>query len=264
MIQTYLKRKKGDTLRPLTEREIQEKLYGGYQSRSVLKEKTGSEVSDFTPETKELILGPEKKPRPLRPWLSKTKHFLRTLPWKQMFTFSLRALQSLAAFAGRLLSRAARGWGLSVLVVASLFLGIHTLNSFRVERMKNPPVPESLVRITRTAPLPQKVTPEKVEGVPDKPRLTEEILPPPAESQGPYAIQLATYVRETDAEKLVLEMKAAGFSAFSEPVARASGKIYYPVFLGRFTSLREAEQKLKEFRKKPISKDFSDSFIRTL
>ena len=101
------------------------------------------------------------------------------------------------------------------------------------------------------------------------PTAAEPAPPPPVAKPTPpssksYVIQVCTYTSPMDAEQLAEKMREADLPAFVEPMGRASGKTFYPVFLGRFETFQEAQARLKEFRGKPASKDFQDSFIRTL
>jgi len=79
-----------------------------------------------------------------------------------------------------------------------------------------------------------------------------------------YVIQVATYSNSADADRIVESLKGEGAAAFSKSLTRPSGKVYYSVFIGRYSNFEQAQQNLESFRKKDASKSFQDAFIRTL
>lgn len=243
--------KEGVSLRPLTEKEIQQRLYGKYaQGESGLKERM-EEAEFLNPSRKEktFILDPEVK----IPSVSLSKVW-SSIPWREVSSLLLKGFQALGAFLGTFFQKAATGWGVSILVVVSLFLAIHALNSYRATAMKiSRPVP-------RVEALPEVAAPFPVPAV--KPPVPNNVPPTPVEK--PYVVQVCSYDRPSDAERLVEEMVGANLPAFAQPLRRTSGKVFYPVFLGRFETPQEAQSALREFLKKPIAKDFSDSFVRSL
>ena len=145
-------------------------------------------------------------------------------------------------------------------MVALLFLGIHVLNGYREKAMKASKPKMPLETSSLREEVPSLVAPVS----PASPPVAVEPPPPPPTPRRSYVIQVCTYASRTDAERLAEKMKAATLPAFVEPLGRANGKTFYPVFLGRFETFQEAQAKLKEFRGKPVSRDFQDSFIRTL
>lgn len=257
------KKKDDEGLRPLTEREIQQKLYGGLRREE-------APVAEEPPVTirikvasvkgKAAVRAPQRK-------LSWTPPKIKfRFPWRESLTFSGKALRSGWELGRGTFRRVASGWGLGVLIVAALLLGIHTLNAYRAAAMKNskfsfaPPV-----KLTRKA---ERVT--RLQPALSLPPAGVAIeVPPPAEVPAPpvekgFVIQVCTYSREEDATRLVGVMEKENLPAFLKPLRRANGKTFYPVFLGRFLSFREAQEKLKEFRQKSVSRDFTDSFVRAL
>lgn len=89
-------------------------------------------------------------------------------------------------------------------------------------------------------------------------------LPPPPVSEGRYVIQIATYASSDDANRIVEQLTKEGASVFVRALSRPSGKVYYALFLGRFESFQDAQLKLEKFRKKDTAAPFEDAFIRTL
>ena len=276
------RRKTADSLRPLTEKEIQMKLYGNYQEAAAPKETPESRVQLLTPVLK-------KKKTPSLPFdFNSIKKVILSFPWQKVLSFFTNALGALFDFLknllGILISKVSSGWGAGVLVVGVLFLAIQGLNSYRAKAMKTAPpklqvssrhpekhrpgrlpkTPATEQRVERT----QKAEPlEETEKIFPPAVLPPAVLePPPAapEKSKPYVIQVCTYARQEDAENLVQEMKGNRFPAFFKPFERANGKIFYYVFLGGFENFHEAQGKLEEFKKKPVAKDFADSFVRIL
>ena len=82
--------------------------------------------------------------------------------------------------------------------------------------------------------------------------------------EAPYVIQIATFMTQSDADGLVSRLKTEGLRAFVKSLSRTGGKVFYCVFIGRFENYSEAQNKLAEFRKRPLAKSFQDAFIRTL
>lgn len=237
------------SLRPLTEKEIQKRLYGAYQEEGGLKEEIESILAEPRRKEKGFVFSPEKKASFRRAWQKGVSSFAK-------------AFAGFAKFSAKFLQKTASGWGAGILIVALLFLGIHVLNGYRVKAMKasrpqkqQPPAQTRFVE-AGSGEVPASVAP--------LPTVQAPPPPPPPSPRKPYVIQVCTYANQTDAEGLAEKMRAANLPAFVEPMGRTNGKTFYPVFLGRFETFREAQAKLKEFRGRPVSGDFQDSFIRTL
>ena len=269
MIKVRLGRKKEEgTLKPLTEKDIQERLYGTYQIQPALKEEIEAEFFGPARKQKKIIVIPGKK-------------LSFSIPWRQIFAGFEKVFAVLFSsaenFFRTILSKAATGWGLSILVVALLFMGIHALNGYRTQAMKSERPAMILTPAKENSGRPRKIrhkvappTQETVEtsiqplSGAAAPTGISQAPPTPSWSEKPYVIQVCTYARQDYAEKLVGDLKGSAISAFSEPLQRPNGKVFYAVFLGRFGTFGEAQARLEEFKKKPVAKDFLDSFIRTL
>ena len=277
LMKVRLGEKKGkDSLRPLTEKEIQKKLYGGYLDTPQVEEEAEPEwvappKSKKGKETRTVALPKEPK-----------KKITVSIPWGKIAASLSVAFKTLVGMVRILLSRVATGWSLGIVAIVVLFLAVHSLNSYRTAAMKatkpkrpqtiemarrrrRPNPPNKTVQLSlEKKPLRQEMMPPLM---PVSPVLSvvKEITPPPASgTQKPYVIQVCTYASEADANKLVDQMKQLHLSAFAQSLARSSGKTFYLVFLGRFETFQEAQLKLKEFRSQPIAKDFQDSFVREL
>jgi len=288
MIKTPFKKKGEENLRPLTEKEIREKLYGAYfETGSATKEEEVEEflASPVVGRPRQVTAAPPiKKKVPSLPKVS------FSIPWKDIFSKTFRFLRGAGSFLKFVLSRMTTGWALSVVVVGVLFAAIHTLNVYRASAMRNPKpraiteVPKKIKarKATPLSPLvPNEAVPSSLKtevGMPSLPTIpaaapkepavvttppAKKVMPPPALPK-PYVIQVCTYSQEEDAERLVREMSDARLPAFYKPLQRANGRTFYPVFLGRYENFQEAQAKLEEFREKPVAKSFPDSFVRTL
>lgn len=247
----HLGKKRGeDQLRPLTEQEIQERLYGRYLGAGEVKEKLDIE-----------FLPPGGKERPFffgsgrRPPLS--------FPWREWLLSGQRRGEAVWNGLKSLLDRTGRGVGMGLLVLGTLFVAVHTLNTYRgkaIQEQKTRPrgeSPESPLK--RPEVVPSLVA--KTVIAPPPPPVENTVAPGPERG---YAVQICTYAREEDAGRLVRAIQEAQFPAFVQPMERTNGKTFYPVFIGRFQTYQEAQKQLQEFRSKPISNDFPDSFVRTI
>lgn len=245
------KKREEDSLRPLTEKEIQERLYGRYQNAGGVKEKFDIEFPPPGRKERPLLFGPQL-PSPL------------SLPWRQWLLSGQRGGEAVWNGLKSLLDRTSRGVGMGLLVLGTLFVAVHALNTYRgkaIQEQKTRPRGES----------PESPLKRPSEEVPSLPAKTVIAPPPPpvenTVAPGPergYAVQICTYAREEDAGRLVRAIQEAQFPAFVQPMERANGKTFYPVFIGRFQTYQEAQKKLQEFRSKPISNDFPDSFVRAI
>lgn len=269
MIKVHLGRKKSEEgLRPLSEKEIQHRLYGAYQQgEPPLKERIEAEFLDPLRKEKPFSFpgGSTSKASPSGSWKNGAKTFGRGILGTGGF---------LRSAVGRVGGKGVR-WLILVVAAAILFLGVYALNLYRTEAMKNakPPVsPPQRVRPLRItavklspAESPKEVAQQELPVVPEAPapeRVETPALALPEEK--PYVVQICTYAREGDARELVGRMVEAGLSAFVKPLKRGNGKTFYPVFLGRYRTQQEAQQKLQEFRRQPMARDFPDIFVRSL
>ncbi len=174
------------------------------------------------------------------------------------------------------------------LFLTLMFLGIHFLNERREIAMKTPrPVqlsnsakavglPHTKKPIKKHSALAEKESPlTPVEKVLEPSSVVvsstlNSVTTPVAETIQqdaklfPYVIQIATFATEADAQRLVERLEQEKLRGFMKDLQRATGKVYYSVFIGRYQNYQEAQSSLEEFRKKDISKSFEDAFLRTL
>lgn len=151
-------------------------------------------------------------------------------------------------------------WGLAILGVFALFIGVHMLNVRREEAMQKPPVQR-----VQEAPAPAApVVAEEPSSPLAEPTPAIPAEAPAVESEGKYVVQIATYFSETDATKVAGELKAGNWPSFIRNVPRSDGKVFYSVYLGRFQDYQQAQDVLNKFRKTAVAGPFQDAFIRKL
>jgi len=265
-------RKTEDSLRPLTEREIQQKLYGSYFPEQTAVKEIGKEETPETSWKKRPLFETSQKRRSLT-----LPRIAVKFPWAAVLSLIRRALSRFWSLAKFLFPKVATGWGAGILIVVAVFLGIHSLNAYRATAMKN-----SKVLSRPDAPRKREVQRPRREikqGVPAvvTPAWPANMAPPTPQIQAPrmpeptsaladksYVVQVCTYGREEDARRLVKQLTQTNLRAFFQPFQRPNGRTFYLVFLGRFKSFSEARAKLKDFQGKPVAKDFPDSFVRNL
>ncbi len=207
------------------------------------------------------------------------------------FAFLLRLGQSLDLRKPAV--RRAVYWLAGAAALFSIFMGIHLLNVRREEAMKSP------AKITAVKKTPKKVQAEKKSEAALKKqgvipvKASSDVLSPAAadaaekkdvsgpssetpapakesetsESQsrtGRYVIQVATFASSADAERVQKTLKQAALPAFVKSLTRPSGRVYYSVFMGRYTNFDEAQTGFEAFRKSDAAKTFQDAFIRTI
>ncbi|OGW82172.1 MAG: hypothetical protein A3G33_10625 [Omnitrophica bacterium RIFCSPLOWO2_12_FULL_44_17] len=86
-----------------------------------------------------------------------------------------------------------------------------------------------------------------------------------ARKQKFYAVQICTYQKEADAQKLSGVLKGLNFSPFFRKVDMPQqGTFYYEVYLGRSEDYVSAKAQLEDFKQTELFQKFSDSFIRSL
>ena len=257
MIKVRLGNKRGaDSLRPLTEKEIQQKLYGDYQEEPVLKEKINAEFLD-----------PLRKDPSIRPEPKLKNNAGASLPWKTIgFSFVTLAL-GIWGVLKKIAQRKTMGWVFLGGAVVSLFLVVNALNLYRTQAMKTPRLLSPVIQPSEALPLASQTgaVPALEVKIPETTERIEEpapALPVPAEKA--FVVQVATYARQTDSERVVKQMIEAGLPSFGKPLRRTGGKVFHLVFLGPFKTFGNAQAELKKFRALPVSQNFPDSFVRSL
>lgn len=288
------KRRGEESLRPLSEREIQEKLYGSFHLEEAPQGGgDGENRESIHGESRQVVIRERASGPVVAPPGIPKKERLGSF-WKAVSPFLLSSLTSIGRvlktlfvagfrFGRALFRKLSTRWGISILAVAAVFIAIQSLNAYRTKAMRAAP------KVTAAAPVTagKSATTSNVAEASRKPALAGSrdtasgplsvVIPPePASQRGgaeppippvplkPYVIQICSYAREEDAQRLTAQMVEGNLPAFYQQVDRSNGKAFYLVFLGRFETFREAQSKLDEFRKNPLAKDFGDSFVRSL
>lgn len=267
MIKVRLGNKRGaDCLRPLTEKEIQQKLYGDYQEEPVLKEKINAEFLD-----------PLRKDPSVRPEPKLKNNPGASLPWKTIGLSLVTLALGIWGVLKKIAHRKTMGWVVLGVVAVSLFLAVNTLNLYRTQAMKNPKPPSQVLQPLEKSPL-RRVASRREEvpvlapqagAIPAPEAKAPEIITGPASgtsvpAEKAFVVQVATYARQTDSERVVKQMIEAGLPSFGKPLRRTGGKVFQLVFLGPFKTFGDAQAQLKKFRALPVSQNFPDSFVRSL
>lgn len=152
-------------------------------------------------------------------------------------------------------------------------------DKFEKKDVKKTASSKDAAKIVATAPLAEKTNPDESSQEEKLPAggvaesdANEKAATAPAKTDAitdeaeanPYVIQIATYATQEDAERVVEDLNREGMKAFSKDLSRSSGRTYYCVFIGRFKDTADAYSELSNFRKKTISKSFTDAFVRAL
>lgn len=82
------------------------------------------------------------------------------------------------------------------------------------------------------------------------------------ELKKPYTIQICVYEKKDDAQNLVSGLKKKGYPAWLISRTSPKGRLYYNIYIGQFARLEDATKFLKELKTKEEFKEFEDSFIR--
>lgn len=263
-------KKEKDELRPLTEKEIRQKLYGSYYDESPPRQENTVEFLEPPKKTKNIILAPEKKSK------SKLDRTIPkvSIPWNRIFSVIWKGSElggTAVVNFGRavfnlFLNKIGPRWTVGILATVILFLAVSALNEFRAKAMQKKAIRLPAGLTATEEPVNTAVRPStKINQVlfpADEPPLKQ--IPADKDTQKPYVIQICIYAREEDARKLADQLNKDGLPAFFREVYRPNAKTYYPVFLGRYSNFNQAQSELGKFRKRPIAEKFLDSFVRTL
>lgn len=78
----------------------------------------------------------------------------------------------------------------------------------------------------------------------------------------PYTIQVCVYEKKDEAESLVSDLEKKGYPAWLVSRTSPKGKIYHNIYIGRFATKKEASNFLDSVKDKEIFKEFKDSFVK--
>ncbi len=167
-------------------------------------------------------------------------------------------------------------WGLGILVVVLLFLGVNSLNSQREEAMREryklrgegasveaPAKVAEQVALVSTPVVEREVviTPAPVR--PKQLPATDRSVAPSVQTGGSFVIQVVTYPTQQDADRVVAALDHEGFRSFVKEDIRPTGRVFYLVLIGGFRTETEAQAQLLKFRAKEIARPFQDAFIKS-
>lgn len=286
----FVKKRKEESLRPLTEKEIQEKLYGRYSEKASVDEtEDGREGTDKS--VQDLFVPPHevKNEQPVL----QTGEVSRISDSRQVSSDVWKAIQAKASSLSSLrfprwtwpplpvmkkprwvekLERIPISYvAAAFLVLVLLFVGVRAVAQgvFRFwpragdrsfpfgldwsgESLKSEAVPTPIASSRKLSERRELSGPSvKTEG------LTQA-------SRRFYTIQVAVYDAASYAEKLVARFLAKKVDAFYRPVRTSRGKVRYQVFIGRFDQYGQAQSELSRYRKLNLLAEFGDSFVRPL
>lgn len=131
----------------------------------------------------------------------------------------------------------------------------------------------SLVESIEEAEETVKESPSKESPSEEKPHAPEVSAPTPTPPPPPspeketppqeafkYTVQVAAFLQEDYADRLIDKLKAKGYDAWLKTTVRSTGKVWYRVMVGHFNSRDEAAK----IRVKMQDEGFLDAFIVTL
>ncbi len=78
----------------------------------------------------------------------------------------------------------------------------------------------------------------------------------------PYTIQICVYENKDDAEKLVNDLKQKGYTTWLVSRTSPKGKLYYNIYIGQFAKRKDASNFLEGLKQREEFEQFKDSFIR--
>lgn len=79
-----------------------------------------------------------------------------------------------------------------------------------------------------------------------------------------YAVQICVYEKEDEAKRLVNNLKAKKYPAYFTTRVSSKGKTYYNICLGKFPTEKSASSFLNKIKGKKEFEEFKDSFVKKL
>ncbi len=273
-------KEKDEPLKVLKEREIQEKLYGRF--RKPYPETVSGDANSGMPENQTATITAQPKPAiSIEP--PKPKEASQSRPSINS-TYQTKTSAASESYRQAAIPRSSRSLRILNIPVMIKLLGFVVLSivvffaawwfAIQFHRSKSPvneqPVREGVSTLVAPAPQAYSGKPsssetasrvdqiEKVEPASGSPSANEPALP-----SNFYSIQICTYYSESDANKLIEEMKALNIPAFHRTSGiRGSDSKLHMVMLGKDATFQEAQKRLEQFQKTEISKKFLDAYVR--
>lgn len=290
----FPKKRRDENLRVLTEREIQEKLYGHFRPKTVTVEEEDSIPAETEPpkkaerdlfvpapedtEKKEPLFKPRPAPEPRR-----QNNLLKEIGGtvKKSFTSVANKVSSVSLpkvpavkkpkWVEKMetlpLASVAAAFFAAVLLVVGLRAVMHIgFNAWPIERILQAHKSAATVEETVApdeAPVEENIIIKVTEpaALPKAEVSSKAAVPVPALKKY-YTIQLVVYEDISLADKQVARLKAKKLDAFHKSVKTSRGKQRYQVFVGRFRTFDDAQSRLAQYKKANLLTEFGDSFVR--
>ena len=265
----------------LSEKEIQERLYGFYHQSDMVGEPKPKEPQpqEQVTVTQTVVTPPPLPPRftpianpiPQKPIsiqragaesqkeildvlkirLAQATAYLKKIPTR---VFGIAA----AALVGLIIVSQLFAFGLKKIQekkAAPSRLALSGSTALTTGRVQGPVHVESVKKSAR------KVAPEKAVAIPAA-ETPAELPPLNSTSVKLYTVQLALSDNVTASEGLIASLGAKGYEAYYRKVHGSRGNDLFQIFVGRYTSSSEAQSALKSLRSDDDFKNFDDSFVR--
>ncbi len=89
-------------------------------------------------------------------------------------------------------------------------------------------------------------------------------LKPTKQLAAKYAVQICVYEKENEAKRLVDDLKAKKYPAYFTTRVSSKGKTYYNICLGKFPTEKTAASFLNKIKGRKEFEEFKDSFVKKL
>ena len=257
----FTKKEEGESLRILNEKEIQKRLYGKYHLEQNAQTPTLKTHSDSSQLEVPKLSKPFVFPAYFKVFAARMQGLLvattKKFPWKfamivtGALTLAVILLQVLSIWFGRI--KPSSPPETSAVKTEKTNAAAGELKA--VESKKIMKTEEGKIELASTSPL-SVVTDTKPETLAQKVEMPKRKY---------YAVQVCTFQREQDAQRLTTELRGLSFEAFYLRMGSSQQRQpHYVVFLSREETYAAADSKLNTFRKTRSFEQFSDSYIRSI
>lgn len=300
----FLSRKKEENLTPLSEEEIQKKLYGGNQNQSMgLEAPKGDENRvelGRTVETEEIkeLKGVEIKEEgevdlfSFSESLKKSKAHQEIIKETSDRTQNSEEVHQASVSKKRTWPEGKKirgiflgilGTSLSLLILSFFLSRIFAVGSRPIENGESSISGVSSGKASASKPIEPspvvKIRPSPLGGDLPLKRPERSVTGPAALSEGNdrseerkpslplqrfFTLQLCVYENEELTRSVVKRLRSRQLDSFYTPVTTRRGRSLFQVFVGRFGSFSEAQLYLERLKKSNALQDYPDSFIRPL
>jgi cell division septation protein DedD len=280
----------------LTEKEIQERLYGFYHKTDMVGEPKPKHAASpeapapipaleppaavTTAPPAELFSRVETQSPTVRESQAKTSGLTARLSPERNFTDvpKVNAVEwmdkgrELAQSAGSFLKKirpqyliAAGGVLVGLVIIFQLIaFGVKKIQSLPPESVpaheqNNSEEKEPVRRVIQKAVTPAASVSERSAAEPTNP---PSVNPPGTSAAKAYTIQLCLSDNLQASEGLIQTLKGKGYEAYYRKIRGSRGNDLYQIFVGRYPSSSEAQNVLKRLRQDEAFKNYDDSFVR--